>query len=799
MTYGLRIINDDSELLVDSEYFSPAFVQKLEFNTTPVATEAATGQLHTGYVKRTYNTSAITAPGNYIVMWTIPDNGTSDVWYSFETSTTTIMGVLTCYVYANSTGAGLTYTLPTAYLFTTDTLPASTGPALRMYSSGTPSKKTFDSNNIQLAPYSISDAFAFSTAGTNPEVYGATPVSISIGIPSNPIFMVPDYAALRIKQNSGFSEHYEYIYASAFKRVGTTLSTRLFITYYSFEDYYWAESTYTTGRTRDLSVIVADANLYEAVSGGSGGGANPTYTLTSSTSSVAEGASFTITLNTTLVANNTEFPYTVTGITASDLTAGGISGSFIITNNTSSITFTVATDTLAEGTETFTLTLTGLNLSVNVSITDPASSYSFNNVASINEGGSSSATFNYVNAANKTITFSLVNPSTGTSAVSDAVLTTTSYTVPNSNSAGTVSVSFSVASDRVTEGAEYFRIRAIVDSVSYYSNDILVNDTSKTPAYSITANSAPWAESSTKTAAISILEASGDVLYFTTDNALVVPVTSSITVPNNAYTTNISYSVGDLAATTTVTLHIRSGSTSGAILASTTVSVTNIVTPSYTLSQTWSSMSPGASGIFLFSATNAAGNTVTFSKSGAGASYISITPTSVTVPDAYEQYQITVSYPLPAAAVPAQSVTISTSSGQSFTFTLLAYNPNTVPLVVSVEGLTSERYFYRGETYASSINMAGPITSGTYVKVTVFLGGIDRGHNIFQGGVTKIPDTLPDPNFPLGASSGFYETNPNYSYNTSLKIGAKTLDVNGVDLQDYVYGPTVQISTSFPP
>jgi len=32
MTYGLRIINDDSELLVDSEYLNPTFVQKLEFD-----------------------------------------------------------------------------------------------------------------------------------------------------------------------------------------------------------------------------------------------------------------------------------------------------------------------------------------------------------------------------------------------------------------------------------------------------------------------------------------------------------------------------------------------------------------------------------------------------------------------------------------------------------------------------------------------------------------------------------------------------------------------------------------------
>ena len=39
MTYGLRVINDDSELLIDSNYTSPTYVQKLEFSTTPTSTK----------------------------------------------------------------------------------------------------------------------------------------------------------------------------------------------------------------------------------------------------------------------------------------------------------------------------------------------------------------------------------------------------------------------------------------------------------------------------------------------------------------------------------------------------------------------------------------------------------------------------------------------------------------------------------------------------------------------------------------------------------------------------------------
>ena len=655
MTYGLRIINDDSELLVDSEYFSPAFVQKLEFNATPTATEAPTGQLHPGYVKRSYSTPEITAAGNYIVMWTIPDNG-NDVWYSFETSTTTIMGVLTCYVYANSTGSALSYTLPTAYLFTTDTLPSSTGPALRMYNaSGT---KTFDSNNLQLAPYSISDAFAFSIAGANPDVYGATPVSISLSMPASPIFMIPDYGALRIKQGSGFARHDEYVYQSAFKRVGTSLSTRLFITYYALEDYFWpsATTTYTTGKNQDLSVLVADANLYEAASGTGGSGTTVTYSLQSSATSRDEGTSVTITLNTTNVTNGTKIYYTVTGVSTEDLTSGGVSGYFTISNNTATATFTFANDYWTDGNEVFLLSLDGLPNSISVTVNDTSitPTYSWSTANNVNEGSSAYTTFNATNANGKTVIFGLVAPSAESglatiSGPSDGALITGSWTV-SGNAATSINVQYSAEADQTTEGPEGFRLVATVDGIQVggTSGDITVNDTSKTVGYSLSATD-NWNESNTYPVTITANNVNGTTLYLTTDNTLVTPASSTVTVNSNTFSTNVNFTAGITTANTTVRISLRAGSTSGTEVAFKEIVLTN-VTPTYSFATPVAFNEGPTGGSIQFNYSYAANTTFTFeviAPSGDlldGSGDVTLTTTTHSVGASNASGSVTVSY-----------------------------------------------------------------------------------------------------------------------------------------------------------
>jgi len=1118
MTFGLQIINDDLELLIDSEYLNPTFVQKLEFDTTPYYTEAASGFIHPGYIKREYrtiNTISLGVAGMaYIVMWTLPNNGDNDIYYNFNSSIAYLNEKLTCFVYSNSTGSPLTYTLPTAYVFavTPEGINSltSTGPALRMYNSANPQQKTFDSNLVQLAPYSITDTFAFSISGTNPNNYGTTPVSIALTIPTTPIFMLPDFHALRINKGPvGSLAHQEYLYETAFRRVSNTLYTRLYVVDYYNEDYAWplTQTTFTSGNNNQLSVIVADSNLYEASSPGGGGGTNPTYTLSSNFSSRDEGTTVVVTLNTTLVADGTEFFYTVTGIAAADLSSGSVTGKFIMLNNTASASFTFANDLLTEGTETFILSLDGLSQSVSVTVNDTsrAGTFSWSTPGNVNEGSTGFTTFNATNANGKFVVFSVIAPSTGTSisGPSDGALLTGNWTV-SGDAPTSINVQYSAVADNTTEGPEGFRLIATVDGVTYTSNDIIVNDTSKTVGYSISAAD-NWDESGTYPVTISANSVNGTTLYLTTDNAIVTPSSSTVLVNSDTFTTNINYTAGIVTTNTTVRLHLRTGSAVGTIQAykdivvnnvassysfgatsafnegssgsvqfnysyaanksvsfsvvaptsgtsgvsdvtlnttsfaigatnasgnvsvtysaaadlttegpeyfriaatvdgvtyysnnitindtsvaptptysltrsvtsvneggsfsitfatnqagsfgytitgvssadingasltgtisngstlnysvtadtttegaetfnisldngqastsvtindtsitpaptysltrsaasvneggsftisfstnqagsfaytisgvsssdiggasltgsvsngsvlsysvtadsttegtetfsislnngqaSTTVTIndTSLTPPSYSLGNTWNgqTIANGTILFFYLRSTNASGVPVTVSKSGTGASRVTIDPTNFTIAsngqtDTY--IQVTTSNP--SSPVAEQSVTISLSTGQSFFFYIQAVTAQ-APLVSSVVDSMSNPIYYNGETITYNINMAGPITSDTYVRVSVWLnvtasgtGGSEAGYNIFQGG-QSISGVYGF--FPLGANSGYYTTVPNPGLNTRVVVKARALTSGGADRQSDVVGTVRLLSSAAPP
>ena len=66
-----------------------------------------------------------------------------------------------------------------------------------------------------------------------------------------------------------------------------------------------------------------------------------TFNLTGP-ASVNEGTTLTIVLNTTNVSDGTSVGYTITGITADDLSSGSLTGSFVISNNTASVALGIA-------------------------------------------------------------------------------------------------------------------------------------------------------------------------------------------------------------------------------------------------------------------------------------------------------------------------------------------------------------------------------------------------------------------------------------------------------------------------
>lgn len=110
-----------------------------------------------------------------------------------------------------------------------------------------------------------------------------------------------------------------------------------------------------------------------------GGGITPTYDLKAyiygtQTSVGSEGQTITVVLTTTNVSSGTSINYEVTGIQSADLSVGsaGLTGSFVISNNTASKVFTFANDVTTEGVENFLLALTspGITKSITLPISD---------------------------------------------------------------------------------------------------------------------------------------------------------------------------------------------------------------------------------------------------------------------------------------------------------------------------------------------------------------------------------------------------------------------------------------------
>jgi hypothetical protein len=482
MAYGLRIINDDSELLIDSDYVNPTFVQKLEFNTTPTAT--ATGvvtgdsidNLHAGYYKREYTTATILLnTGTYIVLWKLPDNGDVDVYYNFPTSVMDVNRSLTCEVYSGITG---TFTLPTAYIFATDagslsTL-SSTGHALRMYNSS--QEKTFDSSFTQLVPHDISDLFTLANISST--------ATISISSPTNAIYLLPKaYTIYETNSYTTANQISQILRDNVYRRVGSTIYSKQISTYRtSIAGTIGSIRQFDSGLTGYKSILSANGDLYQAADAGTGSSTNPQYSLSANLATVNETNSktFTVTLTTLNVTNGTLVYYTVTGINSADLTSGNLTGSFNVQSNTATISFTVATDNFTEGQETFLLSLNGISQSVSVNILDTSRSppgWSALSAASVNEGLSIYADFYALyNDATYPVTFTVEAPDPPVPTEFEFAYPDITITPSIPSGATYTRVTINARADLRPEGAEAFRIKAVVDGVSYYTSNITVND-----------------------------------------------------------------------------------------------------------------------------------------------------------------------------------------------------------------------------------------------------------------------------------------------------------------------------------
>ena len=262
------------------------------------------------------------------------------------------------------------------------------------------------------------------------------------------------------------------------------------------------------GKNVSSSVIINDTSTTPVLP--------PTYSLSSTQTStggatreVAEfatgaGAYITFTLLTTNVVPGTSIPFTITGIQQADVTSTGLTwnnasstftGTFVMAqpdpseslpNNTqrSSIRVDIVADTLTEGTEIATLSLTNGQASIAINILDtslsPLPAYTLTPAASsVNEGSSLTFTAGGTNIVNGTYYWTVV----GGGSFSQADFGTSAGSLTITNNSGTFSVP--IVADLITEGAETFtvslRTGSITGPVVATSSAVTINDSSTTP------------------------------------------------------------------------------------------------------------------------------------------------------------------------------------------------------------------------------------------------------------------------------------------------------------------------------
>ncbi len=229
------------------------------------------------------------------------------------------------------------------------------------------------------------------------------------------------------------------------------------------------ETLTVTAQGQSASVIVNDTSLTPQLA---------SYALSANPTSTSEGAIATFTLSTTNVAAGTSVPYTITGVSASDVVGGQLSGSVNVgTNGQAPISVPLVADLFTEGAETLTVTAGGQSASVTVLDTPPSPlipTYSLSaSSASVAEGSVAVFYLTTTNiAAGNSVTYLI-------SGVSEADvvgnLLSGSVTI-DSNGRATISVPMSA--DYLTERTETLRI-----IVSDKAATMAVADTYTSPVY----------------------------------------------------------------------------------------------------------------------------------------------------------------------------------------------------------------------------------------------------------------------------------------------------------------------------
>ena len=219
---------------------------------------------------------------------------------------------------------------------------------------------------------------------------------------------------------------------------------------------------------------------------------DPTFNVTPSVSTVAEGDSVTFTINTTNVGDGTTLYWREDGSASSSDVVGNSTGNFLINNNVGIVTITTELDWRNESNENIILsirtgstsgTITTTSSAVTITDTAPSNVTVTASSTTVNEGGSVTFTITGTNIPDHSSRYRAYI--IGSASIDDDFIYTGSSYKSFGITNNTGSVTLDVKDDSLSEGIESFyvefRYNSATSNLLATSPTITINDTSREP------------------------------------------------------------------------------------------------------------------------------------------------------------------------------------------------------------------------------------------------------------------------------------------------------------------------------
>jgi hypothetical protein len=473
MTYGFKFFNNNNETVLDDTstkpwYFGQAPVLQIYDETfaytdlnkiiseygTPYTTFLpydAPGATKWDVYKVRYS---VPSAYNCFVCFELPNSGRA-IYYSID-KPQAFSGdpYVDISIFVPNTLVALPSDTPKAYIFVTDPIPGgnlSTGYGVHIFNGS--QQCVYDSNKKHFQPTSIPFIYV-----TDPTLYvyadGSVPPgndNRELNFPANAAVLLPNVEVVYVDIETNQSTHYKCMY----RRVDNILRTGVPKLYSKTLTGAYTQSGYLNrGSTGLQPMVILDAAPLNQ------GYTSPefpaAYTLSIAPQTLEEGLLNSpelfrknvaiVTLNTAGVANGTLVPYTITGISSTDINIP-LTGNFSVSGNRATITITALADGVTEGIETGTVSLNNGKASATFTITDQQIYTLSVSKTNPEEGQSILVYLNTTNVANGTLVPYTI------SGIQQADLTVGSlsgnFTVAASGNAGNAQFQLSFAKDGV--------------------------------------------------------------------------------------------------------------------------------------------------------------------------------------------------------------------------------------------------------------------------------------------------------------------------------------------------------------